>query len=266
MSPIRNNKNDQKPLDKNQEEYRELFGIEDKFLIQMSYDETTRKGYVVYIDKEDDINWVDTRDFEEERRNRRDAYITELNMVLYSPIPNVSCSDSEAFKKILGSGYVLALEDRGEKIPSVIENASHFINERNKEKSREMFLSASGVVSMLIAFLGVLDLCLWKWKPSWVTGLTLGVLGSFVSVWMRYGKISFTGLSSRMLHYLEAVSRLAIGAVFAMVAICAVKCGLILTNIAPSMQVYSYALIGFIAGFSERYIPSIVEHLVNEKQ
>ena len=249
------------PLDENQKRYREIFGIVDKFLIQMSYDQT-KKGYIVYIDTEDDIDWMDSRDIDDNTRQKRDAYITELNIALYSPAPNVSQHDSMAFKKIIGSGYVLALEGKYDKIQSVIDKANQYIIERNKEKSREFFLTSAGVLALVFSVFCVFDLCLWNWKSEWVAGLTMGILGAFVSIWTRYGKIAFKGLSNRFLHYLESTSRLTIGAIFALVAICAVKCGLILAEIENSMQIYAYALIGFISGFSERYIPSIIEHFV----
>ena len=34
-----------------------------------------------------------------------------------------------------------------------------------------------------------------------IIGLELGVLGSYVSIWSRFGKMNMTGLASKNIHY-----------------------------------------------------------------
>lgn len=71
----------------------------------------------------------------------------------------------------------------------------------------------------------------WKWDADmWIDAITFGFCGAFVSVWQRYGKIKYKGLSSRNLHILEAVSRQFVGALFAVVIVLLMKCKLILTQ------------------------------------
>lgn len=257
--------NNEKNIDDNQRKYREVFGIKDSFLIQMSYDENNN-GFIVFLDEDDDIDWVDNRTIGADVLKERDAYITKLNTVLYEPCPNLSKEDAIAFKKILGSGYVLAIEGKYEEIRPLIEQAQHFLKQRNREKARQMFLISSGIASLLAIAFNVANVCCWGWYSLWTTAVTMGVLGAFVSVWMRYGKIALTGISSRWLHYLESFTRLLVGGITAIIAVCAVKCGLFLANLSLDTSLYAFALIGFAAGFSERLIPSLMERITDNKQ
>ena len=70
-----------------------------------------------------------------------------------------------------------------------------------------------------------------------------------------------TGLSTKMLHFLETITRLLIGAISASVIILAVKCGLVLPKLAEASPLWFFGLTGFAAGFSERVIPSLMEVL-----
>ena len=48
----------QEPKDENQRRYREFFGITDKFLIHYSMDEANHGGYIVFIDFDNDLDYV----------------------------------------------------------------------------------------------------------------------------------------------------------------------------------------------------------------
>ena len=57
-----------------------------------------------------------------------------------------------------------------------------------------------------------------------------------------------------------------IGAIFATVIILVLKSGIVLNDILLSTsQKLVYALIGFCAGFSEKFVPSVMEHLIKEQ-
>lgn len=92
-----------------------------------------------------------------------------------------------------------------------------------------------------------------------IVGLELGVLGSYVSIWSRFGKMNLTGLASKKIHYLEAFARLLSGGIFAFVAILFVDTGLVLKDITVSNLWAYHCIVGFIAGFNERFVPSIIE-------
>lgn len=256
-------------LDDNQEEYRKFFGIKDKYLIQRESVETEGKktGYIVYIDLEDDIDWIDLRDdfWNAEDKKQRDAFIAQLNVLQFHPCQNISDEDKFTFKKMLGSIYVLALQKQFDAIPTIMKETENFIIQRNKEAARTMYLELSGVIAFIVLVFWIFDAHYLMWCKEWVAGIAMGILGSYVSVWIRYGKVTMKGLSSRWLHYLESISRLFIGGVFAIVSMTAVKCGVILSNSDPTLLRFTFALVGFASGFSERFVPSMIERFIDSK-
>lgn len=255
------------PTDDSQRDYREHFGIIDKYCIQVEYgiENGEKTGYIVYIDRDNDIDWIDLRGDEywsDEELKERDKWIAKLNVVHCQPYKNLSERDILDFKKILGAGYVLSLKKQFDDIQDVLDTALSFVKVRNKECARMLYLEISGIVAIVTMVLWILDSQYWLWNKEWVAGTCMGVLGAYVSVWIRYGKVDMTGLSSKWLHYLESVSRLCIGAIFAIVAMHAIKCGIIFSNVRPEILRFAFALTGFAAGFSERFVPSMIEHFV----
>lgn len=259
--------NKPKASDVDQERYRAFFKIEDRYLIQYRIDETKQEGFIVFLDKEYDIDWVDTRTdyFSDEEEKVKQQWIAKLDAVHMEPCSNISEEDRLTFKKKLAIGYELVMVKCFGDVQAVIEECYKFVKSRNREVSRSLFLLASAPMAIIAIAVIILDIDVIKWHQAWVTGFCTGILGAFVSIWTRYGKKSMTGLSSRWLHIAEALCRLLVGAIFALVAIFAVKCGLLLSNIDVSLMIYTSALIGFVAGFSERFVPSLVEKIAKDE-
>lgn len=256
-----------KASDVDQERYRAFFKIEDRYLIQYRIDETKQEGFIVFLDEEYDIDWVDTRTdyFSDEEEKVKQQWIAKLDAVHMEPCSNISEEDRLTFKKKLAIGYELVMVKCFGDVQAVIEECYRFVKSRNREVSRSLFLLASAPMAIIAIAVIILDIDVIKWHQAWVTGFCTGILGAFVSTWTRYGKKSMTGLSSRWLHIAEALCRLLVGAIFALVAIFAVKCGLLLSNIDVSLMIYTSALIGFVAGFSERFVPSLVEKIAKDE-
>lgn len=256
-----------KASDVDQERYRAFFKIEDRYLIQYRIDETKQEGFIVFLDEEYDIDWVDTRTnfFSDEEEKVKQQWIAKLDAVHMEPCSNISEEDRLTFKKKLAIGYELVMVKCFGDVQAVIEECYRFVKSRNREVSRSLFLLASAPMAIIAIAVIILDIDVIKWHQAWVTGFCTGILGAFVSIWTRYGKKSMTGLSSRWLHIAEALCRLLVGAIFALVAIFAVKCGLLLSNIDVSLMIYTSALIGFVAGFSERFVPSLVEKIAKDE-
>ena len=253
--------------DVDQERYRAFFKIEDRYLIQYRIDETKQEGFIVFLDKEYDIDWVDTRTgyFSDEEEKVKQQWIAKLDAVHMEPCSNISEEDRLTFKKKLAIGYELVMVKCFGDVQAVIEECYRFVKSRNREVSRSLFLVASAPMAIIAIAVIILEIDVIKWHQAWVTGFCTGILGAFVSIWTRYGKKSMTGLSSRWLHIAEVLCRLLVGAIFALVAIFAVKCGLLLSNIDVSLVIYTSALIGFVAGFSERFVPSLVEKIAKDE-
>lgn len=259
---------EEKYVDPDREIYRKLFNIEDDYLIEYSIEqeegEEKETGYIVYIDPENDIDWKDTRTkqkWTDEDKANWSKYLSKLGDAHAEPTGHLSFDTIRTFKLKLGAGYVLAMNRCFGEVDKVILDALKFIRHRNTEKSRQLFLIYS-----TLCIIGVLGLWIYNntiklLSDDWALTLLFGTLGSYFSIWSRYGKLTMTGLSTKMLHFLETLTRLIIGAISASVVILAVKCGLILPRLAEESPLWLFGLTGFVAGFSERVIPSLMEVL-----
>lgn len=253
-------------VDPERDTYRKFFKIEDDYLIEYSIEkeegEDSETGYIVYIDPENDIDWKDTRTkktWNEDEKSNWSKCLAKLNDAHAEPIGHLNFETIRAFKLKLGAGYVLAMNKCFDEVDKVISDSLSFLRHRNAEKSRQFFLIYSTLCIVSV-------LCLWLLNnrakvvtEDWALTLLFGTLGSYFSIWTRYGKLTMTGLSTKMLHFLETITRLIIGAISASVIILAVKCGIILTKLAGTSPIWLFGLTGFAAGFSERIIPSLME-------
>lgn len=253
-------------MDPDRDYYREVFNIEDDYLIEYSIEqeegEEKATGYIVYIDPENDVDWKDTRtkkDWTPDEKKKWAQSIAKLNDAHAEPTGHLSFETIRAFKLKIGAGYVLAMNRSFDEIDKVVAEALRFLRHRNAEKARQLFLAYS---TLLIAVV----LGLWIWNQDlklvngdWALALLFGTLGSYFSIWTRYGKLVMTGLSTKILHFLETLTRLMVGAISASVLVLAVKSGVILPKMAETASLWLFGLIGFAAGFSERMIPSLME-------
>lgn len=273
------NKQNDEYIDKDRKAMREHFGIKDKYLIEYCLEDVSeaekgqykdgKKGFVVFIDDQNDIDWKSEYDPSvryggEDGAKKFESAIARLNVAHAHPCNNLSEENILIFRKMLGSAYVLAICGEFEGIDATIKEAVNYVTHRNAEAARKFFLTSSSIISIVVciawAYIHLHTSC--EYKP-WVAGIAMGVLGAYVSIWIKYGKKKLTGLSSKPLHYLESATRLFVGSVFAMVAMFALECNLILPSIDSTSLLYAYALSGFLAGFCEQFIPSLMEKISN---
>lgn len=73
-----------------------------------------------------------------------------------------------------------------------------------------------------------------------------------------------TGLANKKLLYLESFTRLFSGAIFLVVSLFILKSGLLLNELIQKAPLYVCAFVCFIAGFNERFIPSIAEKFTKD--
>ena len=260
-------------LDDHQKAYRVEFGnIVDQYLVFYRNEERNGKKYksIVYIDAENDIDWIDEGDnLSEEEMKKRNQYIALLDVVHALPVKNLSKKEVVNFKKLLGVGYAAALYQNWDEVKMAIENAKQYRDDRNKEHSRFLLLSAAAICLAIIAGMYLAFVHFMQSHPHFnlFTGMVMGAFGSYVSIWTRYGKLDMTGLSTPSLHYLEAFSRIFIGMIFSLIIILTLKSGVIFNNlITENHEIYLYCLLGFCAGFSEKFVPTIMENFMNNSK
>lgn len=263
---------DRKALDENQRQYREKFGIVDRYLLQYSIDDRDGRdnSYIIFIDYEYAIDWVDSRDkstWSETDRNRFNSYTARLELIQSRPIFNLTNDEKLAYKVMLGAAYIQIFQCQFDGVENIIAEAEVFFNKRNSENARKYCLHYSGIITMASIFLMLLlHATSLLSHPCFIGTFTvfMGVLGAYVSIWGRYTRYALEGVSSKWLYVIESLSRLLIGGIFAFVALLAVKCGIAFSFIDTDVETYAYGLCGFVSGLSERFIPSLVERIAIE--
>jgi len=257
---------DKTAKDDDQKLYRDYFNITDMYLIQYSYDPekkgADKSGYIIFIDYDYDLDYVDLRN-DKENASEISRAIAKLQCAEAVPTKHLPEDVQLEFKRSLGIGYIHALNKQFEDIPEIIDNAHKYLKERNREFSRWLFLS-SGCPAAIVAFLVGFLMYIYGYLNPWFFGVVFGTLGAFVSIWIRYGKINNSGFGGWKLHILECYSRIIIGVIFSLIAMVAIRCHIILPSIAENDELLAFILVSFIASFSERFIPSILEQITKD--
>lgn len=257
-------------IDQNRKDYQKFFGVEEseQYLIYYTMDEDAKTGYIVFIDNENDLDYIDKRDKSTWNPAEIQSFqrcLGKLQQAEASPTLNLSHKQILAFKQILGRGYLQILEKDFSEVDTVIKDALQYLRQRNIEAARELFLTCAGTIALVAAIAGLV-LYFTGNRNVWLYGILFGILGAFVSIWTRYGKEEMTGLASRSLHYMESISRLFVGAIAAVIIMFAIRSGLMLAIGESSNLFFLYCVFGFAAGFSERLLPSLIERIIkNEK-
>lgn len=259
-------------MNNTQKEYREEFGgIVDQYLVSYSSERKEKPdGYhrIVYIDANDDINWRIEKEInltEEDQKNRNKA-MSKLRIAQSFPVQNLPHDEILNYKKMLGMGYNAALLKDWEEVDVAIREAEKYRDDRNKERSRYIVLTAATLYVMAFCIVDAFALHYLE-KEAEIVGMLMGAVGAYVSIWMRYGKMDMTGLGTKGLHRLEAFSRILIGVIFALVVVFMVHSKIIFGNIENAADMTCLmAILGFCAGFSEKWIPSILERFMSESK
>lgn len=259
---------DETARDENQKWYRAKFGIVDRYLLEYSIDSSSAdESYIIFIDYEYAIDWVDSRDkskWEKTDRTEFENQMARFELLQSRPIFNLTNKEKIAYKVMLGAAYIQAFHRNFSTIDSIINEADKYYRKRCSENARKYCLNYAGVIAILVLVLLLMLHATNCMRPEcfkWTLSVGMGVIGAYVSIWGRYTHYVLEGVSSPCLYILESVSRLFIGGIFAFVALLCIKCGLAFSFIAAEIEVYAFALCGFVCGFSEHFIPSLIERI-----
>lgn len=255
----------EEPRDANQAEYRKTFGIIDKYLLNC-----VEEKFIVFIDRDNDIDWVENTDFEgfsDEERRTFYSVIAKLDRAQAYPCMLLNEKHIIAFKRILGASYVAAFQKSFDGVDETIEEAKQYVRHRNLEKARQIYLTWAGIIALIaLTFLfSIHYLPNLSFMSKEVSSCVIwGIAGAYFSIWQRYEDLLMKGFSTRILLALEAVSRLFIGGIAAYVVYLAYQCQLIFTLLSNVNIIYTCSFLGFIGGLFERFVPSLVESFANK--
>lgn len=261
-------KDNREPKDENQRQYREFFGIKDKFTIFFYKEDIPDKNYIIFIDYENDIDWKEKGVIKEWTEKERQDFmdcVSKLTMAEAVPMLNLSEKEILAFKRKLGAIYVRLFDKKFDNVDEQIEEALQFVRRQNTESARKHLLFSSGSIVLLCTFFALIVAHIVTNHCQWFYYVLMGIYGAFVSISLRYGKQLFTGQSSVWLLRMEAVSRIFIGAVFAVITVMAIRSGLIMSSVNDSVVTDITRMVCFLSGFNERFIPSLMERLTKKE-
>lgn len=233
--------------------------------------------YIVYLDKEGDIDWATseaydaavqtTEGFDPRKRNavENDAAILEV-----TPSTGLSPQTCRQFKRLIGEALVCSFEFDYVSARKMLVSAQSFIRARTEEISRYWYLLASIFGWLPFAVVGSIG---WLDRSSlrafigldafWlVFAMIAGAFGALLSVITRAGRLKFDSSAGRPLHWLEGCSRIAAGAISALVVAFAVRSGIILSSLIRDHDLYTTMMLAaLVAGAGERLAPSIISKL-----
>lgn len=244
--------------------------------VEVNYLIISTEDYIVCLDKDLDVDWKTSDEYD---RNGHDSEV-EFNKILNEvallesrPQHHLDENNRKNFRRMLGESVARALAHDYKSAGLIVRQAESFLLDRSREKSREWYLAAGGV-SALIIFLVVGTLFVFRESFSLLLGLSDvsllvsmlgGCIGSFISITLRLGKSNIEADSGLYLHIIEAISRVVTGSIGGVLSGILIKLGIIMPifNGDGAILLGLFA-IGFVAGASERFIPSFISK-VEEK-
>ncbi|ORE89441.1 hypothetical protein ATO7_06160 [Oceanococcus atlanticus] len=233
--------------------------------------------YVVCLDTALDVDWKTSDEYDKRGHDDPQQFNRILNAVTLletKPQHHLSSEMKQSFRRLLGEAVARALGGDYGNACTAVDQAKQFLTDRSREKSREWYLIASGTSAAIFALCGI-AIWLLREKATPLLGQSAllflicsvsGALGAFASIALRLGKMEVEAQSGRFLHQIEAFARVVSGAIGGFFGAVMVKLGLVLPLLdsGESMSL-TMLLVGFVAGASERLIPTLISN-VEESQ
>jgi hypothetical protein len=229
---------------------------------------------VVFLDKELDVDWQTTDEFDDAFDKKHANCLTDWGeiqnqvSVLHGvPINYLSGAQRLSFRRMVAEALARGLQGDFDNARTMLVHAQTFVQARNEEISRTWFLEASSVCCVLIVLVALLVIVYIK-HNSLDSTLELelalsgsaGALGALLSVFQRLSKTPLDPTAGRKLHYYEGTARVLTGVIAGWVSQFMVKLGLVLSILADKGWAAIF-IIGFIAGISERFLPTLIQHV-----
>ena len=225
------------------------------------------KEHIVFIDTENDLDWVTIDEYEHKSPVKHNAIMNKAALLESTPCTGMAEGVPLHFKRLIGEGMVRSFQHDYVSASSMLVAAKSYIRARGEETSRFWYLSASFTATIPFLITGSM---VWLWRDPfsrtfgvtalWITlGAVAGAMGALLSVIARTGKLKFDCSSGRKLHYLEGTSRICAGALSGTVVGMFIISRLFLAPLAHGERMHSVMMVAaFAAGAVERLATSII--------
>jgi len=229
-----------------------------------------RPDYIVYLDDDYYVQWkLPGKDVENVGRHAHEI-LNDVGLLETLSAPLRGSAHLVAVRRLLAEAVARIFSGGPESEKAarkLLLDARTYLNDRKAEMARIWMLSAAGVFALLAL---LVMLVVWlnravleQWFSTQIIetvyGAGLGALGAFMSLLMRSARIKVAAGAGRTIHTVEALSRVAIGAVGAVVVALAVRANLVL-GIANNAGGDSNLLflLCLVSGVSESLMPGLI--------
>ena len=233
--------------------------------------------YLVYLDKKGRLRCAvsgDITKMEHYDYGRNNEAIVSIRQAENFPTSIMLRKDRRAFLHKLGLAHEMRYRGCYDQVKPLVEDAQRFAVERNMSATRMWRLLVASFWALIAVLLIVMIHYL---VPSWgdsaflnilksqgmFAGL-MGFLGAYTSLWLRYQSLGELSFGNRWTVVIMTTCRLLIGSIFAYIAVLAMRSGLLFSTFDGHEA--AIGIIGFVAGFSERFIPSFIQRLAKNEE
>jgi len=229
--------------------------------------------FIVYLDEDLFVEWAFTRAYEAQADLSNLGHVlNRVSQVQAFPLSHLSIEQLTTFRQLVGEAVARLLSDRDpESANEALDNATKWVEGRNKEVARWWYLSASALVAAGMAGIGA---ALWMTRRALQSavgagafetalGATAGAVGAFLFILWRSKDLPFDPSATRRIHWLEGVSRVLAGGAGAALVALAIRSEVILGGVlaASGHRLALLLALCMTSGVSERFVPSLVERV-----
>lgn len=232
-------------------------------------DEPSESGrkVTIFIDRAIDLDWLVHPNTDENANNE----LSKITAVASIPCKHLPKEEQIAFRQMLGAAVNCAIRGNADEADKQRLAAKDFIERRITERSRLWSLTFSFsllvVVAVIVALRGGSPFSPHLDQLNLGGSMALGCLGAYVSIVYGSSRDKRDSSSGKWLHFIEVVSKFSVGALGGLLS------GLVLASSFSPQVLHNVPLepnaalvFGFIAGFSEKFIPRIVSNYEPQKE
>jgi hypothetical protein len=233
------------------------------------------KGFVVFIDKENDLDWETTQEYDAGKYQgdgpldsaARNSILNDAALLEGIPTEGLQPRQILQFKRLIGEALACSFEHDYGNAGKMLVASAKYVRDRSEEKSRWWYLWASFVMAIPFA---LLSSAIWLWRQQamvllgtqgmWLfLSIGAGALGALLSVIARSGRLQLDCAAGKWLHYLEGGSRIWAGALSGFLVALAVRYEIVFAPLSRDGKMPGVMLMAaFIGGAGERLASSII--------